>query len=59
MPANEAIKRMNPVGVAFGSGILLRSTSCIHAVVAATKVLKSSPIKRFPRCVAAIGLMGF
>jgi hypothetical protein len=24
------------VGGAFGSGILLRSTSCIHAVVAAT-----------------------
>jgi hypothetical protein len=59
MPANKTIQCVDSVGGAFGSGILLRSTSCIHAVAAATKALKSSPLKRLPRCFAAIGLMGF
>ena len=53
MPANKAIKRMKSVGVAFGSGAV-----CGRGF-SRDRNAKSSPIKRFPRCVAAIGLMGF
>ncbi|APU29833.1 phosphonate metabolism protein/1,5-bisphosphokinase (PRPP-forming) PhnN [Ectopseudomonas alcaliphila JAB1] len=36
-----------PVGGAFGSGIVLRSTSCIHAVAAATVAAKAPPTGKF------------
>ena len=51
MPANKAIKRMNPVEV---HSALAES---VGGALAATKALKSSPLKRLPRCVAAIDLM--
>ncbi|WP_296271404.1 hypothetical protein, partial [Pseudomonas sp. UBA6323] len=41
--APPTVRWILPVGGAFGSGILLRSTSCIHAVVAATGSGQSAP----------------
>ena len=54
MPANEAIKRLNPVGGAFGSGgVCGRGFSRDKS---AQKLAAKAPPTM---CVSAIGFMGF